>query len=104
MRVRRFRPTEAGLEAGSVRRIETEGHGYLSGLALDADEQGRLLAAWSRFGDGDKNEAGLFAQLFDAQLEPAGDAFRVTAKSEGKQALAAATGSRRILHHADGRL
>lgn len=103
-RLRRFARSEDGLVASETRPVTFEGDGYVSGLALEIDDEGRALLAWSRFGDGPRQEAGLFAQLYDENDEPLAPPFRVTREQEGKQKLAAATGSRRIVRHDDGRL
>ncbi|MEW6072660.1 MAG: PKD domain-containing protein [Planctomycetota bacterium] len=87
---------------GAVLTVPAPGPGHTSGLAVDVDEAGGVLLAWSRYGDGERREAGLFAQRFAPDLSPRGEAFRVTAASEGNQVLAAVTGAPRARGHADG--
>ena len=99
-----IRLRRVGQEVGPVVVVPVEGPGYTSGLAVDVDEDGGVLLAWSRYGDGPRGDAGLFAQLFDADLAARGTAFRVTATFEGAQTLAAVTGTQRVLRHADGRM
>ncbi len=104
IRLRRVDRGDEGPVTSPVHRVDVVGSGYTSGLAVDVDEKGDILVAWSRFGDGPKRDAGLFARLLDRDGNATGDAFRVTEGSDGDQRLAPCTGSRRILRHADGRM
>jgi hypothetical protein len=94
----------AWLEAGAdryavrVQRFDAEGHAaapaFTAGLsdggaAVASDADGRLLVAWN-----DEND--IRARSFLPGGEPAGDAFRVNGYMEGKHALNACTGKRRV--------
>ena len=91
----------SGLELAPMRTLALDGAGYTSGLDVVLDGAtgkgpGRGLVAWSRFADGEKLEAGLFACRVDAEGAPLGSPYRATRAHEGAQALVAACGSHRV--------
>ena len=88
----------------AVVQVQADGPGYLSGLALDVDGEGRTLVSWSRHGDGVQNQAGLFAQLVDPSGSVMGESFRVTARALGEQKIAAPAGTQRAVLMDDGRM
>ena len=103
----RMRSVEWGAEQplhNAVVPVQVDRPGYSSGLALDVDGLGRTLVSWSRHGDGLQNQAGLFAQLYDENGNVMGESFRVTARSEGEQKIAAPTGTQRTFLLDDGRM
>ncbi len=103
IRLRRVREIDGEIVAGRIEPIEVSGPGYTSGLALDANERGEILVSWSRHGDGEELQPGLFARVAGVE-SGAGEAFRVTARSEGGQKLAAASGAQRVRFLDDGRM
>jgi hypothetical protein len=99
----RVRAITSGIP-GPVRELAT-GEGWISGLALALNDQGDALATWNRHADGVKREAGLHARRLDASsARPAGETFRVTAHTEGSQAIAVATGGTKCALFPDGRM
>jgi hypothetical protein len=72
-------------------------------LAISRARDGRLLLAWSGYGDAQR-ESDLFARLLRADGEPEGAAFRVTGVTEGHQILQPASGARHARLLDDGRM
>lgn len=109
LRVRGLRRRDGRYVPGPVRELEVpRGPGYTSGLALALDgAPGRGaegLVCWNRHADGPRRRPGLFARRVDGSGAPQGEPFRVTARDEGAQAIAVATGSRRAWLDGDGRM
>lgn len=104
IRARGLTWTAEGVELNPIRSIDVDGKGYTNGLAVALDGASAGLLSWSRFADGPKREAGLFAQSLTLDAAPTGEAFRVTAVSEGAQCLASARGTTRTHLSPDGRM
>jgi hypothetical protein len=99
--VPQLRRMSAG-ELGPVRAFPRAEWGYTSGYSVDLRDDGSALIAFSHYGD-EAKKAGLFVRELDAELQAAGDAFRVTAAERGSQSLAVG-GARRVRLAHDGTL
>ena len=87
----RVRVYHAGIP-GAVRELPT-GEGWCNGLALALDASGQALAVWNQHADGPKHEPGVFGLHLDPRTgKPLGEPLRLTRASDGKQAIAVATG------------
>lgn len=91
------------LALGPVREIETGTAGYASGLGIARADDGRLLLAWSSYGDAER-KSDLFGRVLRADGEPEGAAFRVSAATKDHQILRPASGARHLLFRDDGRM
>jgi len=105
VRVQPEGPVELAL--GPVREVETGTAGYSSGLAIARAGDGRLLIAWSGFGDAQR-KSDLFARVLradgEADPEPVGKVFRVSAAAKDHQMLQPASGACHARFLDDGRM
>jgi len=91
------------LALGPVREIALGTAGYASGLGIARAGDGRLLLAWSGYGDAER-KSDLFGCVLRADGEPEGGAFRVSAATKDHQVLRPASGARHVLFRDDGRM
>ncbi len=102
--VMHVRPLDAeGGPAGPVRRIYGGDRRPATGLNVALRADGHYLAAWSVYGSG-ANGTDLFAQRFDPDGQPDGEAFQATRTVEGSQHLNQAAGAKRVAYLDDGRM
>ncbi|MBD3162074.1 MAG: hypothetical protein GF346_07240, partial [Candidatus Eisenbacteria bacterium] len=101
VRLRRFAPD--GTPAGAVRTVAAPTSGWRSGVALATDPHGRTLVAWNEESD-DGRESDLHARILGTDGEFRSEVFRANRFDEGSQALAPASGARRVALGADGRM
>jgi hypothetical protein len=77
--------------------------GWQNGVALSANEHGRLAVAWNQL-SADGEDSDVMARLYAADGNASGEPFRVNGHTEGRQALAVASGAERIVLTEEGRL
>ncbi|MFT7680296.1 MAG: hypothetical protein ACI8QC_004302 [Planctomycetota bacterium] len=92
------------LTLSTIQSVPVEGEGYTSGLSVSVSDKNQGILSWSRYADGPKREAGLFASRLSNAGAPQGKSFRVTETSAGSQSLASARGTQRTHLTADGRM
>ncbi|MFT5052313.1 MAG: hypothetical protein ACI8QZ_003746 [Chlamydiales bacterium] len=91
------------ITADAPRQHLAQESGYTSGHAIDLDEDGSLLLAWSQHSSTGK-QTRLFAQVFDAEGHAASPAWPVNTRSDGVEKLAVGRGTSRVARLRDGRM
>jgi hypothetical protein len=81
--------------------VNTSRRGTQNAAAVAVAPDGRFAMAWNGAGG---NQAGVFAQLFNADGTRRGGEVRVNAATQGRQALQAATGTQRLAYGPRGQL
>jgi len=93
-----------GERGGEVVSVPFGANGYVSGLSLDARDDGSFALAWNRFEPGVRDGSELMVRRFGADDRPLEEARRATVAAEGHQRVGQADGTRKLHFDDDGRL
>lgn len=99
---RRFTPKDGAWSAGESREYPTSKGGYTSGLDLSLADDSRFALVWSSV-QGEDKKGDLWARIVEAD-DRAGEPFRASLQTEGRQKIRAGGSSRRVVLEKDGRL
>ncbi|MCK6448396.1 MAG: hypothetical protein L6Q99_18560 [Planctomycetes bacterium] len=98
--VRRFTRDETGFVAGAIREYPSGKGGYTSGLDLSLADDSSFALVWAAV-QGEDKKGDLWARVIGAD-DVAGEAFRASLATEGRQKIRAGGSSRRIVYENDG--
>lgn len=100
--VRRFTREDGAWRGGAIREYPSGKGGYTSGLDLSLADDSRFALIWAAV-QGEDKKGDLWARIVGAD-DVAGEAFRATVQTEGRQKIRAGGSTRRVVLENDGRL